>query len=43
MKLDSLASDAERIRATLICLLKTQADQKAISIEVVDRLAGQAA
>ncbi len=43
MKLDSLSGDAERIRSTLICLLKTEADQKAISIEVVDRLAGQAA
>lgn len=43
MNLATLDRDLERIRATLICLLKTQADQKSISAEVVSRLVGQAA
>jgi len=43
MKLETLDGDVERIRATLICLLKTEADQKAVSAEVVSRLIGRAA
>ena len=43
MRLDSLEGDVDRIRATMICLLKTEADQKAVTAEVVGRLAGQAA
>ncbi|MHA1567053.1 MAG: AAA family ATPase [Alphaproteobacteria bacterium] len=42
MNLGTLDGDLERIRTTLICLLKTQADQKSISAEVVGRLVGQA-
>jgi MoxR-like ATPase len=41
--LAALDCDVDRIRATMICLLKTQADQKAVSAEVVSRLIGQAA
>ena len=35
--------DPERLRSTLICLLKTAADQKSISREVLSRLVGRAA
>ena len=42
MKMDSLDGDVDCIRATMICLLKTEADQKAVSADVVGGLAGQA-
>ena len=38
-----LDGDSETLRKTLICLLKTEADQGAVSKEVVSRLAGRAA
>ena len=40
---DSLDADPTRLQATLICLLKTQADLKAVTPEVVGRLVGRAA
>ncbi len=40
MKLDTLDGHVDRICETLICLLKTEADQKAVSAEVVSRLIG---
>jgi len=39
----SLDGDPETLRKTLICLLKTEADQAAVTAEVTSRLAGQAA
>ncbi len=39
----SLDGDPETLRKTLICLLKTEADQAAVTVEVTSRLAGQAA
>ena len=39
----SLDGDPETLRQTLICLLKTEADQAAVTTEVTSRLAGQAA
>ncbi|MGI9485644.1 MAG: AAA family ATPase [Geminicoccaceae bacterium] len=39
----SLDGEPEALRQTLICLLKTEADQAAVTAEVVSRLAGQAA
>jgi MoxR-like ATPase len=43
MRVDDLNGDVERIRSTLICLLKTEADQKSVTAEVVGRLVGKAA
>ena len=43
MDLAGLDHDVERIRASMICLLKTAADQKAVTAEVVGRLVGKAA
>lgn len=43
MKIDVHADDATRLRTTLICLLKTEADQKAVTPEIVGRLLGQVA
>ena len=43
MRVDDLNGDVERIRSTLICLLKTEADQKSVTSEVVSRLVGKAA
>lgn len=45
MELDikSLDEDLEHTQATLICLLKTEADLKSVTPEVTSRLAGQAA
>ena len=39
----NLVDDSERIQATLICLLKTESDLKAVVPEVTSRLAGKAA
>jgi MoxR-like ATPase len=39
----SLDTDPARLQATLICLLKTEADLKAVTPEVVSRLLGRAA
>lgn len=39
----SLDADAARLQATLICLLKTATDLKAVTPEVVSRLVGRAA
>ena len=38
-----LDGDLAQIQSTLVCLLKTEADQKAVTSEVTSRLAGQAA
>lgn len=43
LKLTSLADDVPTLCTSLICLLKTAADQKSISQEVASRLAGKAA
>ncbi len=43
MRVDDLTGDIDRIRTTLICLLKTEADQKSVTSEVVSRLVGKAA
>jgi hypothetical protein len=41
--IDELREDPEAVHDTLICLLKTAEDRAAISIEVVQRLAGKVA
>ena len=41
--LNDLSDDPVTLQATLVCLLKTQADQAAIPTEVAQRLAGKAA
>ncbi|NQV99344.1 MAG: MoxR family ATPase [Rhodospirillales bacterium] len=43
LKLGCVDGDLDSIKASLICLLKTESDQKSITTEVVSRLAGQAA
>jgi len=43
LDITSLDGDQETLRKTLICLLKTEADQKAVTKEVASRLAGRAA
>ena len=43
LDIKTLDGDPETLRKTLICLLKTEADQAGVSKEVVSRLAGQAA
>ena len=43
LKVTSLADDLARVHPTLVCLLKTEVDQKAVTSEVTSRLAGQAA
>ena len=43
MGIDNLVDDPERLQATLICLLKTESDLKAVVPEVTSRLAGKAA
>ena len=43
LKVTNLANDLARVHPTLVCLLKTEADQKAVTSEVTSRLAGQAA
>lgn len=43
LKISDLGDGPERICATLICLLKTEADLKSVTPEVVRRLAGKAA
>ena len=43
MDIQNLLEEPERVQATLICLLKTEADLKSIPTEVTSRLAGQAA
>jgi len=43
LDIKTLDGDPEMLRKTLICLLKTEADQKAVSVEVASRLAGRAA
>ncbi|MGI9412622.1 MAG: AAA family ATPase, partial [Hyphomicrobiales bacterium] len=43
LKAKNLGDDLSRVHPTLVCLLKTEADQKAITPEVTARLAGQAA
>ena len=40
---NDLSDDPTTLQATLVCLLKTQADQAAVPIEVTQRLAGKAA
>jgi MoxR-like ATPase len=41
--LNDLSDDPVTLQATLVCLLKTQADQAAIPTEIAQRLAGKAA
>ena len=41
--INDLSDDPATLQATLVCLLKTQADQAAIPIEVAQRLVGKAA
>lgn len=43
MNVTGLSDELARVHPTLVCLLKTEADQKAITSEVASRLAGQAA
>ncbi|GBF27771.1 hypothetical protein MnTg02_02830 [bacterium MnTg02] len=43
LDIKSLDEDLERTQATLICLLKTEADLKSVTPEVTSRLAGKAA
>lgn len=43
MDIKSLDGDPDRIQASLICLLKTEADLKSVTREVTSRLAGKAA
>ena len=43
LKVTKLADDLARVHPSLVCLLKTEADQKAVTSEVTSRLAGQAA
>ena len=43
LNITSLDGDVAKIQASLICLLKTEADLKSITPEVTGRLAGQAA
>ena len=43
MKVNSLTDDLEAVQASLICLLKTERDLKAIQPEITSRLAGKAA
>lgn len=41
--INDLSDDLETLQATLVCLLKTQADQSAIPTQVAQRLVGKAA
>ena len=41
--LNDLAADPEAVQASLVCLLKTRADQAAVTPEVTARLVGKAA
>jgi len=43
MDISGLEGDVDRIRPTMICLLKTERDLKSVTREVVARLAGRAA
>lgn len=43
LDIKTLDSDPETLQQTLICLLKTEADQSAVTREVASRLAGKAA
>jgi len=43
LKIDSLDGDLGAVCASMICLLKTEADQKSVTPEVAGRLAGKAA
>jgi len=43
LKMTSLTDDLDMISASLVCLLKTETDQKSITREVASRLAGKAA
>jgi hypothetical protein len=43
MGVEALDRDPAKLRASLICLLKTERDAQAVTEEVVARLAGQAA
>ena len=43
LNVTGLGEELDRVHPTLVCLLKTEADQKAITTEVASRLAGQAA
>lgn len=43
LNIDSLSSEPQRLHQTLICLLKTEADLKGVTPEVLGRLAGEAA
>jgi MoxR-like ATPase len=43
LKVDCLGDDPELVRSTLICLLKTEADARAVTREVTQRLVGAAA
>ena len=43
LDIGSLGVEPERLQSTLVCLLKTEADQKAVTPEVTSRLAGGAA
>jgi hypothetical protein len=41
--LNDLAADPAAVQASLVCLLKTRADQAAVTPEVTARLVGKAA
>ncbi len=43
LDINDLANDPSNIQATLICLLKSEADLKSVTLEVTSRLAGKAA
>ena len=43
LEIHSLDGDPENLQKTLICLLKTEADQRSVTKEVTSRLAGRAA
>ena len=43
LDISALETEDARLQTTLICLLKTQADLKSVTAEVLSRLVGQAA
>ena len=43
LEVESLAGDPEALRASLVCLLKTESDRAAITPEVLTRIADRAA
>lgn len=43
LSVNDITDDPEQLHASLVCLLKTQADQFAVTIEIAQKLAGKAA